>query len=108
MRSEAELDKDVDGQTLRAHLRAIFERTGVMPKRLAEAAQCPEPCAIAWQAFVDLRSSAGSAGFGPATISYPHIDAYQRVTGPLAAWEIAAVLRADAVWLEEKAKARER
>lgn len=101
---EFELDKDVDGATQREHLQALWERSGVMPKTLANAPRCPSECRHLWNAFTDLRASVPS-GFGIGRISYSELDAYQRVTGSaFAPWEVDAIRRIDRELVIARAK----
>lgn len=65
----------------------------------------PDGCALLWHAFIDLRRSAVSNGFGPARITYQDIGAYRRETATaLAPWEVDAIIRADSAYLAERAK----
>lgn len=85
-----------DGKPLREHLLSIQRQTGKTPAALANAPSLPVELGQLWADFVDLHSSRGSTGFGPARIMFSDIDAWMRVTGNrLAAWQIAAIRKAD-------------
>jgi hypothetical protein len=93
--------------TLRQHLDIVWQQTGIMPAKLADAPMLPEGCEDTWAAFVQLRSSCPSAGMGPGVISFGEVDAYQRVTGErLEPWQIAAIRAADRAYLQVSAEAR--
>lgn len=99
----------MDGQTLRDHLKSHHAKTGEMPRRLAEAPQCPEGCYQLWRDFLALHHGRGSTGFGPARISFSDILAYQQVRGiRLSQWDISTIQRADTAFLEHCAEEKKR
>lgn len=56
--------------------------------------------------FSELHACRGNNGFGPSRITYADIDAFQRVSGvKLAPWELSAIRKADAAFLENWAEA---
>ena len=84
------------------HLRAVEERTGITPKALRDAPQCPKGCEELWRVFNELHSCRGSNGWGPNRITYGDIDAFQRVTGiRLKSWELEAIRKADRAYLND-------
>ncbi|MEN9924151.1 MAG: hypothetical protein RL268_277 [Pseudomonadota bacterium] len=90
-----ELDKVVEGITVREHLQAISEKRGELHPRLAVA--CPAPGV--WRAFRELRSST-PVGMALGRIPFSEIDAYQRVTGRrLDAWGVDAIRQIDAAFV---------
>lgn len=103
-RSEFELDEIVEGASLREHLMAVMERSGEVPKRLADAPPCPPSCKHLWKLWGEFRSSVQS-GMGIGRISYTEMDAYQRLTGNvLAAWEIEAIRKLDREFVAARSK----
>lgn len=102
MQSEFELGAVVkeDGRTVREHLQAAYERSGIMPDALANAQAIPDGCEQLWADFMALHSSRGSTGFGPARISFGDIAAFEQVARvKLAPWELDAIRRADNAFL---------
>ena len=94
--------------TLREHLEAAWQATGVIPAQLANAPALPLECADLWRAFINLRSACQSSGHGPGCLSYSEIDAYQRTTGEcLLPWEVQAIRAADNAYLAAWAEARD-
>lgn len=98
--SEFELSAVVkeDGLTVRQHLQAAWERSGVMPAELSLA--LGDGLERLWSDFMALHGSRASTGFGPARIGYAEIDAYQRVIGArFEPWELDAIRAADNAYL---------
>ena len=91
-----------DGEPLSAHLQAAWRQTGVKPAALANAPELPAGCQTLWADFLDLHASRGSNGFGACRITWRDIADWQEVNGvKLEPWEIAAIRRADSMWLAE-------
>jgi hypothetical protein len=91
-----------DGATLLAHLEAVWEKSGEMPRQLADAPTLPPSCSSLWNDFLDLHSSRSNSGFGPSRITWRDIADWQRVRGvTLEAWEIDAIREADSMWLSD-------
>lgn len=89
-----------DGRTVREHLQAAYERSGIMPDALAAACDVPEGLETLWADFMAMHGSRGSSGFGPMRIGFAEIDAYQRVHGiRFQPWELDAIRRADNAYL---------
>lgn len=83
----------------------IYERTGKLPKRLAEAPALPDGCEALWLDFADLHASRGSTGFGPARITFMDLHAWQQVNGRvLSGWQLEAIRRADNAYLDSLPK----
>lgn len=94
----------MEGATQREHLMAVWERTGVMPKTLADAPRCPPACAHLWPLFGELRASV-QGGFGVGRISYSEMLAHRELTGVvLEPWEIDALRRVDHAFVVARAK----
>lgn len=94
-----------DGQPLIDHLRKVEQQTGKTPQMLLDAPRLPAACEELWRVFSELHSCRGNNGFGPSRITYADIDAFQRVSGvKLSTWEMSAILRADAAFLEDWAR----
>jgi len=94
-----------DGSTLRQHLIGAWERTGIEPRRLAEADTLPVALEPLWQDFMELHASRANTGFGPARISFSEIDAFLRIRGGrFLPWQIDAIRRADAAYIASRAK----
>lgn len=93
-----------EGGTVLEHLRAIESKTGATPQVLLDAPVLPDACVELWGIFTELHACRNS-GFGPAPITFADIDAFQRVSGiRLEPWELAAIRRADAAYLESYAE----
>lgn len=105
-RFEFELSKrQKDGATLREHLMLVWERSGQMPKHLAERPDLPDVLEPLWADFLDLHVSRGVGMGGPLPISFTDIDAWQRVTGNrLEGWQLAMIRRADAAYLATRSE----
>ncbi len=75
-------------------------------------AQTPVPAGgeYLWSAFVRLHGRRGSTGFGPAALSWPDIEAFNRLSRMnLAPWEVEVIEELDRVYLIHTADAaRER
>lgn len=100
---EFELDKVVDGSTQREHLRGLWERTGVMPKTLANAPRCPAGLSYLWALFLRLRRRC-TPSMGVSRILYSDMAAFQAVTGiRLSPWEADAIERLDDALVEARA-----
>lgn len=83
----------------------VQRQTGVTPSELLDAPGLPENCEQLWKDFLELHTSRGSGGFGPSRISFAEIDAFQRVTSTrLPAWQIAAIKRADDMFMMHAAE----
>ena len=68
-----------DGQTARA----TFTKAAKLGNKLAQAelaklAVTPGPLAYLWHDFLELHNRRGSGGMGPASITWPDIDAWAR------------------------------
>lgn len=80
---------------LREHLIGVMERTGKVPARLRDAAQCPPALRYLWDIFLRLRKRS-TPSLGSARILYSDMLAFQSVTGVrFAPWEVAALERLD-------------
>lgn len=91
-----------DGQPLIAHLEAAWRQTGVQPDVLANAPELPAGCQALWADFLDLHASRGSNGFGACRITWRDIADWQAVNQVrLEPWELAAIRKADNMWLAE-------
>ena len=102
--AQFELDKLVEGASVREHLTAVWERTGVKPSRLADAPALPDGMAALWRAYCELRNSCPSNGMGVSRIPFAEIDAFQRVTGhDFAPWQVDALRRVDAAYVNARA-----
>ena len=102
-----ELDKIVEGSTVREHLEVAQRHSGRVPEMLANAPPLPDGCETLWRDFVHLRENAGGNGFGPNRIAYGEIDAYQRLGGfRFEAWEIDAIRRTDTAFMIHNAASR--
>lgn len=90
---------------MREHLESYERQTGRVHPMLAEAPGLPEGLVPLWNDFMALHEARGSAGFGPARLSYADIDAYQRVNGTrFVPWQIAALRRADSAYMTHYAE----
>lgn len=97
----------MDGRSLREHLQSWQRQTGRVPEQLADAPRLPVGCEPLWRDFLALHSTRGSNGFGPERITFPALDAYQRLYGVrFAAWEIEAIRAADAAYIAHTAQQR--
>lgn len=109
VQSELELGaRQVDGLPLREHLENAYRQTGILPDMLANAPACPPGCADLWRDFMALHTTRGSGGMGaPDCISWPALDAYQRINGVrFEPWQIDALRQADAAYLTVAAQRR--
>lgn len=94
-----------DGSTLRQHLAGSWERSGIEPRRLADAPALPDALEPLWLDFMELHASRANSGFGPSRISFAEIEAFQRVRGgKFLPWQIDAIRRADAKYIASRAK----
>lgn len=85
-----------DGLPLREHLEAYERQRGRPHPLLAEGPTLRSELGPLWEQFLELHSSRGFTGYGPAPITYQDIDCFLRVTGgELEAWEVDAIRRAD-------------
>lgn len=72
---------------------------------LLDAPALPEGCEELWRIFNELHRCRGSSFGGPLAITYLDIDAFQRVSCiKLAMWELAAIRRTDAAYLNDWAE----
>lgn len=84
-----------DGYTEREHLEAVERTTGRRPAAL-EAPELPPGVESLWDAYLELRAAAGSAGFGPARISHAEMEAWARLHGvQLTPWEVETLFALD-------------
>lgn len=66
--------------------------------------EMPSEALYLWSAFRRLSGRRGSSGFGPLAISWPEIDAFQRLTcAALAPWEIEILEMLDHLFLKTMA-----
>lgn len=73
-----------------------------MPKRLADAPQCPAALVYLWRLFIRLRRRC-TPSMGASRILYTDLLAFQTVTGQrLSAWEVDAIERLDDALLEAR------
>ena len=94
-RDQFALNEKVEGVTIREHLQAIWDKTGVAPERLANAPKCPKSLAYLWTLFTRLRRRC-TPSMGASRILYTDIAAFQAVTGErLLAWEVDVIERLD-------------
>lgn len=85
---------------LREHLQGVWDRTGEMPARLADAPQCPPALAYLWSIYVRLRRRCAPS-MGKARVLFTDMLAFQQVTGTrLAPWEANVIERLDDAMLE--------
>jgi hypothetical protein len=97
------LAAEEEGGTVLEHLEAYERQTGKVHPMLLDAPRLPEGCEQLWPIFSELHSCRGNYGFGPCRITYADIDAFQRVSGvTLRPWELEAVRKADAAYLEKQ------
>lgn len=89
----------------REHLEGLLKRAK-RPERVAEleaelaVPPMPAGAVYLWNAFMRLSSRRGSSGWGPLMISWPEIDAFQRLSWVrLAPFEIEIIERLDEAWL---------
>ena len=86
------------------HLLAVQNATGQPPQALLDAPPCPDGCEELWRIFDELHACRSWAN-GPGRITYTDLDAFQRVAGlRLQRWELDAIRRADAAYLENYAE----
>jgi hypothetical protein len=107
---------DKDGVTYRQALQTLLDRhlrRGDKPERVAELraelAQPPLPQSLEylWAAFCRLATRRTSNGYGPNLITYPEIDAFQRVTSiRLDPWEVEIIEMLDRMFITENAKSQ--
>lgn len=91
-----------DGSPLLAHLEAAERTTGKMHPMLADAPSLPGGCEMLWADFLELHTSRGSTGWGPARITFADMKAWQELRGAhLQPWEINCIRRADDIWLAD-------
>lgn len=96
------MGKSAGGATLSEHY-AVLEKKGrkVRPK----GPTLPSDAAYLWNHFVLLHSARTAGGFGPNPITYPEIDAYNRLTGAgLDGWEVSAIRALDDAYLAAAAE----
>lgn len=80
----------------------VWERTGELPEKLANAPELRASCKPLWDDFLELHGSRQSAGLGPARITWRDIADWQRFRGvTLESWEVDAIRAADNLWLSE-------
>lgn len=92
---------DKNGISLREHLEEIEKQTGVRPKDLEAPVEFPELVGHIWSAFVALTRTRPVGMAGPLAIPPSEIKCWMEITDtPLAPWEVQAILRLDAVYLE--------
>lgn len=101
-----------DGLPLRAHLESYERQTGKVHSTFLDAPELPWGCEQLWADFLSLHDSRGSAGFGPARITWRDLADWQHVNGAaLEHWQIAAIRKADdaflADWAERQPKAKQ-
>ncbi|MFO0271361.1 MAG: hypothetical protein ACK53W_12605 [Gemmatimonadota bacterium] len=66
--------------TVRDQLEQVERQTGDRPPEL-DMPPIPDCIAHVWEWWVDIASSRGSTGFGPAAITYSEIAAWAALTG---------------------------
>jgi hypothetical protein len=99
--------QEVDGRTLREHLQAAHQRTGIMPDALAEAPAIPAGMEGLWSDFMRLHRSRGSSGYGPLAISYADLAGYETIRRRrFAPWQVDAIRAADSAYLGHFAATR--
>lgn len=92
---------------MREHLESFERQTGRLHPVLADAPVLPDGLGPLWRDFMAMHSTRSSTGFSPMRISYADLEAYQRVEGVrLAPWQVEAIKRADAAYLDHHAKTR--
>ena len=91
-----------DGATLRAHLtQAAKAGSKRAQEELAKAVVSPGPLGYLWSLFLELHNHRGSGGMGPSPITWPDLDAWQRLTRrTLAPWEFDLLGALDNVFFE--------
>ncbi|MDD1627270.1 MAG: hypothetical protein LUQ26_07325 [Methylococcaceae bacterium] len=88
-----------DGVSLRTHLEKVYQTTGILPEELR--LNLPEPFTYLWDFFLQLHCARGSNGFGPASINYHDILAWQTVTETqLKPFELRAILAMDIEYMK--------
>lgn len=81
---------------MKEHLASYRERNGKDHPMLADAPEFPEGLELLWSDFLELHSSRGSTGTGPARITFADIEAWQRIRGvTLLPWEVDCIRKAD-------------
>lgn len=101
--------KQPDGQTLRTHLRAVWQSTGRKPTEL-EVPPLPRAARSVWSLFCELDSTRGGNGFGVDSIDEERLVAWQQLHGVrLNPWEIEQIQMLDRLCLmamvdEQKAR----
>ena len=70
-----------------------------------QSASLPAALTPLWNIYQRLRRRAGGSGFGPNPVSWPAIEAFQRVIHrSLAPWEIELIEMIDDLFLAEAAR----
>lgn len=97
-----------EGGTVLEHLQAMERQTGVTPQMLLDAPPLPAGCEELWRIFSELHSCRGEGLNGSQRITYADIHAFEQVNGlKLRAWELDAIRRADAAYLQMKRPTRD-
>ncbi|WP_425486856.1 phage tail assembly chaperone [Aminobacter niigataensis] len=61
-----------------------------------------------WSRFNRLSNRRGTNGFGPSLLTYPEIDAFQRLTGfRFTPWEIEMIEMLDHAYIAARAEAKD-
>lgn len=98
------LSEVVEGAPLRKHLEAAWERSGVMPTRLANGPKLPAGCEQLWKDFLELHQTRPSS-MDAERIGYRQIAEWQAFYGvKLAGWQIKAIQRADDAFMASRVK----
>ena len=92
-----------DGCSLRVHLEAIERATGKKPPELEQVSELPKLAAYIWGYFVDLHKCRGHTGSGFSRITHSQIlDWCKLKRVVLSLYEIDAIERIDAIWMESQ------
>lgn len=98
-------ERQGDGLPLREHLESAYRQTGIPHDLLVNAPELPVGTADLWADFLALHSTRGSGMGGQECITWPALDAYQRINGVrFEPWQIEALRRADNAYLANKAE----
>lgn len=86
-------------------MQKVFEQTGIKPKPLEDATQCPADMAYLWDYFLELDGGRSAGGFSVNPISYQDIDCWNRLTNKnITANEVEIIKMIDNVFFQYQAK----
>lgn len=85
------------GASLNDHFASVARQTG---RKAPAAPALPPEARHLWHTFLELHRTR-SSGFGPSSIRYAEIDAWQRLKRtPLDPWEVDAIVALDEAWMD--------